>query len=114
MTTDVVKSWLETEAAHLSKLEPSAPLEDLDFLAEVVGDARIVGWEKALMESTSSIWRAPASFVSWLKSWDFVPTSWSQAGARVLPSMNGYTAVRVILSIFKEAASPMEWGYARR
>ena len=43
MTTDVVKSWLETEAAHLSTLEPSAPLEDLDFLAEVVGDARIVG-----------------------------------------------------------------------
>jgi erythromycin esterase len=43
MTADVVKSWLETEAAHLSTLEPSAPLEDLDFLAEVVGDARIVG-----------------------------------------------------------------------
>jgi erythromycin esterase len=43
MTTDVVKSWLETEAAHLSTLEPSAPLEDLDFLADVVGNARIVG-----------------------------------------------------------------------
>jgi erythromycin esterase len=43
MAANVVKSWLETEAAHLSTLDPSAPIEDLDFLAEVVGDARIVG-----------------------------------------------------------------------
>jgi erythromycin esterase len=43
MTTDPVTNWLTNNAAHLSTLEPSAPLDDLDYLTGVVGDARIVG-----------------------------------------------------------------------
>lgn len=43
MTTHSVRTWLETEALRLRTLDPEAPLDDLERLADIVGDARVVG-----------------------------------------------------------------------